>query len=73
MKKKATIYDIAREANVSTATVTRVMAGHPSVRPATRLKVQQVIDAQQDMFDTQPGIGDHDLPRRGRDRHRHRP
>lgn len=45
MKKKATIYDIAREANVSTATVTRVMAGHPSVRPATRQRVQQVIDA----------------------------
>lgn len=45
MKKKATIYDIAREANVSIATVTRVMAGHPSVRPATRQKVQQVIDA----------------------------
>lgn len=44
MEKKATIYDIAKEAGVSTATVTRVMAGHPSVRTSTRQRVQQVID-----------------------------
>lgn len=43
-RKKITIYGIAKEAGVSTATVTRVMAGHASVRPATREKVQQVID-----------------------------
>lgn len=45
MEKRATIYDIAREAGVSTATVTRVLAGHPSVKTATREKVQRVIDA----------------------------
>lgn len=45
MSKKATIYDIAREAGVSTATVTRVVSGHPSVKAATRERVQQVIDA----------------------------
>lgn len=44
MAKRATIYDIAREANVSTATVTRVMNNHPSVRPATRSRVQAIID-----------------------------
>ncbi len=43
-QKRVTIYDIAKEAGVSTATVTRVMAGHASVRPATRAKVQRVID-----------------------------
>lgn len=43
MEKKTTIYDIAKEAGVSTATVTRVMSGHPSVRPATRERVQHVI------------------------------
>ena len=45
MNKKATIYDIAREAGVSTATVTRVVRRDPHVREATRAKVQQVIDA----------------------------
>ena len=44
MAKKATIYDIAREAGVSTATVTRVVRKDPGVREATRQKVQQVID-----------------------------
>ncbi|MDD3334797.1 MAG: LacI family DNA-binding transcriptional regulator [Eubacteriales bacterium] len=44
MEKKLTIYDIAKEAGVSTATVTRVMSGHASVRPSTREKVQAVID-----------------------------
>ena len=45
MSSKTTIYDIAREAGVSTATVTRVLAGHPSVKAATREKVQRIIDA----------------------------
>lgn len=44
MSKKVTIYDIAKEAGVSTATVTRVMSGHPSVRFTTRQRVQNVID-----------------------------
>ena len=42
---KVTIYDIAREAGVSAATVTRVLNGSASVREETRRKVQQVIDA----------------------------
>ena len=42
---KITIYDIAREAGVSTATVTRVLSGHPSVRADTRERVQRIIDA----------------------------
>ena len=45
MDKRATIYDIAREAGVSTATVTRVTNGDPRVRASTREKVQRVIDA----------------------------
>lgn len=45
MLKKATIYDIAREAGVSTATVTRVVRGDDNVRDTTREKVQRVIDA----------------------------
>lgn len=45
MGKKTTIYDIAREAGVSTATVTRVASGHPNVKPETRERVQRVIDA----------------------------
>lgn len=45
MGKKVTIYDIAREAGVSTATVTRVVSGHPSVKAETRERVQRVIDA----------------------------
>ena len=45
MPGKPTIYDIAREAGVSTATVTRVVRKDPHVKEATRLKVQQVIDA----------------------------
>lgn len=44
MDKKVTIYDIAREAGVSTATVTRVTSGDARVKPATREKVQRVID-----------------------------
>lgn len=45
MKKKETItiYDVAREANVSMATVSRVVNGNPNVKPATRKKVLEVI------------------------------
>jgi len=43
-EKKITIYDIAREAGVSVATVTRVMQGSDKVREETRKNVQSVID-----------------------------
>ncbi|AZV44743.1 catabolite control protein A [Peribacillus asahii] len=39
-----TIYDVAREANVSMATVSRVVNGNPNVKPATRKKVSDVIE-----------------------------
>jgi LacI family transcriptional regulator len=39
-----TIYDVAREANVSMATVSRVVNGNPNVKPTTRKKVTEVID-----------------------------
>ncbi|MDQ0196971.1 catabolite control protein A [Neobacillus ginsengisoli] len=39
-----TIYDVAREANVSMATVSRVVNGNPNVKPVTRKKVLEVID-----------------------------
>lgn len=38
-----TIYDVARAANVSMATVSRVMNGNPNVKPETRKRVQSVI------------------------------
>lgn len=39
-----TIYDVAREAGVSMATVSRVVNGNPNVKPTTRKKVLDVID-----------------------------
>jgi LacI family transcriptional regulator len=39
-----TIYDVAREASVSMATVSRVVNGNPNVKPTTRKKVLEVID-----------------------------
>ncbi|AIF67126.1 catabolite control protein A [Terribacillus saccharophilus] len=39
-----TIYDVAREANVSMATVSRVVNGNPNVKPATRKKVLGTIE-----------------------------
>src|SRR5699024_1460641 len=39
-----TIYDVAREANVSMATVSRVVNGNPNVKPTTRKKVLETID-----------------------------
>ena len=39
-----TIYDVAREADVSMATVSRVVNGNPNVKPATRKKVLEVIE-----------------------------
>lgn len=38
-----TIYDVAREAGVSMATVSRVVNGNPNVKPATRKKVMDAI------------------------------
>src|SRR5699024_7763467 len=37
-------YDVAREANVSMATVSRVVNGNPNVKPTTRKKVLETID-----------------------------
>jgi LacI family transcriptional regulator len=39
-----TLYDVARRADVSTATVSRVVHGQDRVRPATRARVQKVIE-----------------------------
>jgi LacI family transcriptional regulator len=39
-----TIYDVAREAGVSMATVSRVVNGNPNVKPATRKKVAEAIE-----------------------------
>lgn len=39
-----TIYDVAREANVSMATVSRVVNGNPNVKPTTRKRVLEVIN-----------------------------
>ncbi len=44
LEKRITIYDVARAAGVSTATVTRVITGQSNVRPQTREKVQQIVD-----------------------------
>lgn len=47
MAEHVTIYDIAREAEVSIATVSRVLSGSPKVSPATAQRVQAVIDKHQ--------------------------
>ncbi|GEK92165.1 catabolite control protein A [Alkalibacterium kapii] len=43
-KQTITIYDVAREASVSMATVSRVVNGNPNVKPTTRKKVLEVIE-----------------------------
>ncbi|MCZ4393895.1 LacI family DNA-binding transcriptional regulator, partial [Enterococcus faecium] len=43
-KQTITIYDVAREANVSMATDPRVVNGNPNVKPATRKKPLELID-----------------------------
>lgn len=40
----ATIYDVASEAGVSMATVSRVVNGNPNVKPSTRKKVMDAIE-----------------------------
>ncbi|SDC35012.1 transcriptional regulator, LacI family [Melghirimyces thermohalophilus] len=42
-KETITIYDVAREAGVSMATVSRVVNGNPNVKPVTRKKVLDTI------------------------------
>lgn len=42
-KQTITIYDVAREAGVSMATVSRVVNNNPNVKPSTREKVEEVI------------------------------
>lgn len=42
-KQNVTIYDVAHQAGVSMATVSRVVNGNPNVRPKTREKVMKVI------------------------------
>jgi LacI family transcriptional regulator len=44
MKKKATIRDVASVANVSVATISRILNNKPDVSEETRLKVLDVID-----------------------------
>ena len=43
MSKKANIYDVAKLAGISHQTVSRVLNNHPSVKPATREKVEKAI------------------------------
>lgn len=42
--KRITIYDVAKEAYVSLATVSRVINGSEVVREDTRIKVQEAIE-----------------------------
>ncbi len=44
-KQTITIYDVAREANVSMATVSRVVNGNPNVKPATRKRFWKSLSA----------------------------
>jgi len=39
-----TIYDIAREANVSASTVSRVINNKPGIKAETRVKVREILD-----------------------------
>ncbi len=45
--ERKTIYDIASEAGVSAATVSRVMSGHPNVSAKTHAKVMRVVEKYQ--------------------------
>jgi DNA-binding LacI/PurR family transcriptional regulator len=43
-RHQVTIIDIARELNLSKSTVSRVLTGHPSVKPATRQAVMELAE-----------------------------
>lgn len=43
-KQAVTIYDVARQAEVSMATVSRVVNSNPNVKPSTRKKVLRIIE-----------------------------
>ncbi|MDR1012718.1 MAG: catabolite control protein A [Lactobacillales bacterium] len=43
-KQAVTIYDVAHKANVSMATVSRVVNGNPNVKPSTRKRVLKVVE-----------------------------
>ncbi len=43
MKKETTIYDIARELNISPATVSRAINGHPAINIKTRERVDKLV------------------------------
>ena len=47
-----TIYDVAREAGVSMATVSRVVNGNKNVKENTRKKVLEVIDGDRIGYNT---------------------
>lgn len=53
--RRKTMRDIAREARVSTATVSRVLNGSAPVRPETRKRVEQVIRKHHFVFDSLAG------------------
>ena len=44
VKKRVTIKEVAKEAGISTQTVSRVINHRPDVAPETRQRVLQVID-----------------------------
>lgn len=44
MRARVTLADVARHAGVSASTVSRVMADHPSISPATRTRVRAVAE-----------------------------
>lgn len=44
-KREITIYDLARELNISTATVSRALNNHPSVSKKTRKKISELAKA----------------------------
>src|SRR5690606_29403315 len=43
--KPATIYDVAQLAGVSHQTVSRLLLGHDGIRPATRQRVEEALEA----------------------------